>query len=192
MTTVRLSVEPVFCGPFSIGTVGLIKLVRERFNLSLGEAKALVDRCVFHGETVALVAPTEAEAALFVREVAALESPARFQVRIGTEPIEPPRHPCPLNAPGPFYTTGECLACGAPEAEAPDLLAPLTEGNYTTYFVRQPETPDEIERACEAIRVCCVSDLRYGGTDRAIIERLGNDPAACDFVLRDGQVVAHG
>jgi hypothetical protein len=81
------------------------------------------------------------------------------------------------------------MACEAPETEAPDLLAPLVDGNLTTYFVRQPETPDEVERACKAIRVCCVEDLRYGGTDRAIIERLGNDPTACDFVFRDGQLV---
>jgi hypothetical protein len=101
------------------------------------------------------------------------------------------QHPkrCPLNAPGPFYTMGQCMACEAPEAEAPDLLAPLTGGNYTTYFVRQPETPDEVERACRAIQVCCVMDLRYGGTDRTVIERLGNDPVACDHVIRDGQVV---
>jgi hypothetical protein len=96
---------------------------------------------------------------------------------------------CPLNAPGPFYTLGGCLACEAPEMEAPDLLAPLTGGNDTTYFVRQPETPEEVERACRAIQVCCVMDLRYGGTDRAIIERLGNDPAACDYVIRDGQLI---
>lgn len=81
---------------------------------------------------------------------------------------------CPLNGPGPFYTTGQCLACEAPEAEAPELLAPLCDANHTTYFVRQPETPEEVERACRAIQVCCVSDLRYGGTDRTIIERLRN------------------
>jgi hypothetical protein len=101
------------------------------------------------------------------------------------------KHPrlCPLNAPGPFYTMETCLACGAPEAEAPELLAPLTGGNCTTYFVRQPVTPAEIERACNAIRVCCVMDLRYGGTDRAIIEQLGNDPLTCDYIIRDGQLV---
>ncbi|MEZ6139545.1 MAG: hypothetical protein R3B84_03135 [Zavarzinella sp.] len=101
------------------------------------------------------------------------------------------QHPrrCALNAPGSFYTLGKCLACEAPEAEAPDLLAPLTGDNYTTYFVRQPETPEEVERACSAIEVCCVMDLRYGGTDRDIIERLGNDPVACDYVVQDGQLV---
>lgn len=96
---------------------------------------------------------------------------------------------CPLNVLGTFYTLGTCLACEAPEVEAPDMLAPLTGGNYTTYFVRQPETAEEVERACSAVRVCCVMDLRYGGTDPRIIERLGNDPLACDFVIRDGQLV---
>lgn len=101
------------------------------------------------------------------------------------------KHPrrCPLNVPGPFYTLGTCLACEAPEHEAPDLLAPLTDGNYTTYFVRQPQTPDEIERACSAAIVCCVCDLRYGGTNQEIIERLGNNPQLCDYVIVDGQLV---
>jgi hypothetical protein len=90
------------------------------------------------------------------------------------------------NVPGPFYTTGDCLACDAPEHEAPDLLAPLTGGNYDTYFVRQPATPDEIERACRALEVCCVAALRYGGTDPNIIRRLGNDPDYCDRLLPGG------
>lgn len=105
----------------------------------------------------------------------------------------------PKNVEGPFYTTGHpayvasggettawcgnCLWCGAPEAQAPDLLAPLTEDNSDTYFVRQPQTPEEIDRACSAIEVCCVSALRYGGKDTAIIQRLHNDPSACDFII---------
>lgn len=102
-----------------------------------------------------------------------------------------PRSPqrFPLNVEGPFYTCGNCLSCGLPESEAPDLLAPLDDGNNRTYFRRQPQTPDELERACQAIRVCCLADLRYGGKDPAIIQRLGNDSLVCDFILRDGQVV---
>jgi ribosomal protein L7/L12 len=82
VATVHLRVEPVFCGPASIGTVELIKLVRERFGLSLAEAKAYVDRCVFDGETIALFAPTSELAAAFAREVGALTSPAKFHVEI--------------------------------------------------------------------------------------------------------------
>jgi hypothetical protein len=96
---------------------------------------------------------------------------------------------CPLNVPGPFYTLGTCCACEAPEYEAPDLLAPLTGDNFTTYFVKQPRTPEEIERACRAIDACCVYDLRYGGTDPAIIKRLGNNPLCSDYILRSANLV---
>jgi hypothetical protein len=90
----------------------------------------------------------------------------------------------PKNAPGPFYTTGECLACIRPEAAAPTLLAPLDDSNSDTYFVRQPETPQEIEMACRAVLSCCVSSLRYGGKDADIIRRLGNSAEHCDHPLR--------
>ena len=90
------------------------------------------------------------------------------------------------NVPGPFYTTGDCLACAAPEFEAPELLAPLEGENYDTYFVRQPKTPAEIERACRSLEVCCVAALRYGGSDEAIVRRLGNDPLYCDHLLPGG------
>jgi hypothetical protein len=98
---------------------------------------------------------------------------------------------CPhlkTNVPGPFYTTGECTACGAPEAEAPELLARLTNENYDTYFLRQPQTTEEVEHACRAIEVCCTKALRYAGTDPAIIQRLGNRAEYCDHTLPGGPV----
>jgi hypothetical protein len=100
-----------------------------------------------------------------------------------------------MNAEGPFYTTGhrsqsgewcgDCLWCGAPEHEAPELLAPLDETNINTYFARQPATPDEVARAVMAIQVCCVAALRYGGHDPEIIAALDNDPDCCDYILDD-------
>jgi hypothetical protein len=73
-----------------------------------------------------------------------------------------------------------------PEAEAPDLLAPIDDTNSDTYFVRQPQTEEEIERACKAAEVCCVSAIRYGGKNPKIIERLGEE--YCDYeVLPDGK-----
>ena len=87
------------------------------------------------------------------------------------------------NADGPFYTVeGGCLACALPEMEAPDLLAQDDE-DYDTYFEKQPETDEEVERACCAIEVCCIHALRYGGKDKKIISRLGNNPEYCDFDL---------
>jgi hypothetical protein len=87
------------------------------------------------------------------------------------------------NCPGPFYGIGGCTACGAPEAEAPTLLSELTDENWETYFVRQPETPEELEQACRAVQSCCLDALRYGGTDPAIIRRLGNSANYCDHLL---------
>ncbi|HEY2414325.1 MAG TPA: hypothetical protein VGI40_18920 [Pirellulaceae bacterium] len=106
----------------------------------------------------------------------------------------------PGNAPGPFYTTGyqcpatsdksarlvwcgNCLWCEAPEIEAPELLAPLNDDNLNTYFVRQPLTEEEIERACRALKVCCVCALRYGGKDITVIRKLNNDAELCDYTL---------
>jgi hypothetical protein len=108
----------------------------------------------------------------------------------------------PGNAEGPFYTTGhqcratndpasptvwrgDCLWCGAPEAEAPTLFAPFDDTYTDTYFVRQPSTLDETEKAIMAARVCCVSAVRYGGRDCEIIAKLGNDPAICDYIVTE-------
>lgn len=90
----------------------------------------------------------------------------------------PPR--LPKNAPGLFYSTGLCMACGTPEAEAPELLAPLEGENFDTYFIRQPATTAEVEHACRAIEVCCAKALRYAGTDRGVLDRLGNSRDYCD------------
>ena len=94
--------------------------------------------------------------------------------RIESNHFQNPRR-FPKNADGPFYTTGyecnasqdspaiwcgDCLWCEASEHEAPDLLAPLNDDNLDTHFVRQPQTPEEIERACRAMLVCCVAALR--------------------------------
>ncbi|MDQ6770041.1 MAG: ferredoxin [Gemmatimonadota bacterium] len=93
------------------------------------------------------------------------------------------------NAPGDWYTTAtNCMACGAPEAEAPELLARLEADNYDTYFLRQPETAEEVEQACRAAEVCCLSAIRYGGTDVRIIRRLGNRAEYCDYLLTGGPV----
>ena len=96
------------------------------------------------------------------------------------------------NAPGPFYGTGGCTACGTPEAEAPELLAALTDENLDTYFVRQPQSSDEVEHACRAIEVCCLAALRYAGRDPAILRRLGNRDLYCDHPLPGGPVPLAG
>jgi hypothetical protein len=84
---------------------------------------------------------------------------------------EKPYPPYPKNAPGPFYVEkGCCICCEAPSHEAPDLIAHDEDGGHC-YFKRQPETPEEVERAIRACRVSCVGAVRYSGDDPEILRR---------------------
>jgi hypothetical protein len=91
----------------------------------------------------------------------------------------------PLNTAGDFYVEdGMCLACTAPEHEAPDLMAhdPSAHAGYHCYFKRQPTTVGELERAIWAVTVACCGAVRYAGSDAAVIRRLEELGAAemCD------------
>ncbi|PXY43586.1 hypothetical protein [Flavobacterium hydrophilum] len=89
-----------------------------------------------------------------------------------------------LNASGDFYVEKNgCTLCGAPEAEAEGLIGHSENG---CYFIRQPQTEEEIEQAINAIAVSCVSAVRYGGTDQKIIKRLYELDLAteCDHKLK--------
>ena len=93
-------------------------------------------------------------------------------------PSDGTRIPHPANASGPFYSENDgCTACGAPNAQAPQLM----DWHYEEYgsmtlqhciFIRQPETADEVEQAISAMEVSCVENLRYRGSDVVIIARL--------------------
>lgn len=54
------------------------------------------------------------------------------------------------------------------------------------YFIKQPETDQEIEQAINTIAVSCVSAVRYGGTDQKIIKRLYDLKleSECDYKLK--------
>jgi hypothetical protein len=95
------------------------------------------------------------------------------------------RHRFPLNVDGDFYVEDNgCMACAAPEAEAPDLMAFVEKPGvgWHCYFKKQPSTPDEIERAVMAIRVGCCAAVRYCGDDPMILLHLANAGVAdaCD------------
>ena len=76
------------------------------------------------------------------------------------------------NAPGDFYVAkDECITCGAPEAEAPDLMD-FDHGVRSCYFERQPSTPAEVEQAIRAVWVSCCRAVRYRGSDPEIQRRL--------------------
>lgn len=78
----------------------------------------------------------------------------------------------PKNAAGQFYVVmNDCLACTAPEHEAPDLMD-HDEPRYHCYFKKQPSTPEEVERAIRAVRVACCGAVRYAGQDAEVLIRL--------------------
>lgn len=89
------------------------------------------------------------------------------------------RHP--QSMPGDFYVEQDCcLACGVPEVIAPDLVAHEKERYWHCYWKKQPETPDELDRAVKILHTQELDCHRYGGSDPAILERL--PPECCDVV----------
>jgi hypothetical protein len=77
------------------------------------------------------------------------------------------------NAPGDFYVEPDtCLQCCLPHEEAPELMNDCNQAFRECYFRRQPQTPEEVEHAIQAIWVSELNCLRYGGSDQAIIRRL--------------------
>ncbi len=82
--------------------------------------------------------------------------------------------PHPDNAPGSFYTLKDCcITCGAPEMVAPELMGWSVRLDGTEcIFRRQPQTPEEVEMAINAMDISCIANLRYRGSDPVIIEKL--------------------
>jgi ribosomal protein L7/L12 len=82
MAGVVLEIEAVFCGPVSVGTVSVIKLVREHLGLGLGDAKEYVDRAVFGGERVTIPAPDVRAAERLVAALAELPGSPRVRASV--------------------------------------------------------------------------------------------------------------
>jgi hypothetical protein len=79
---VSLQIEPDLCGPFSVGTVAIIKLARRHLQLTLDQAADYVNRCVFGGETVEIPAPSAEAAARFVASTEASAAALRVRARV--------------------------------------------------------------------------------------------------------------
>src|SRR5262249_31270791 len=82
MSSVRLSIQPELCGPVSVGTVKVIRLVGQHAQLGLPEAAAFVDRCVFDGETVSIPMPSTEKAASLVRALRSLPTVPKIEASI--------------------------------------------------------------------------------------------------------------
>ncbi|MES1173503.1 MAG: hypothetical protein ABUL62_04165 [Myxococcales bacterium] len=62
MSILELTIEAELCGPISMGTVAVVRALMEHSGLALEAAVALVDRCTFSGERVAVPLPSSAAA----------------------------------------------------------------------------------------------------------------------------------
>lgn len=81
---VELRIEADVCGPISVGTVAVIRVVAEAAELTLDEATLLVDRAVFDGESVELALASHEAAEALVRQLDAL--PAGRRIRTAIKP----------------------------------------------------------------------------------------------------------
>lgn len=79
---------------------------------------------------------------------------------------------------------GVCITCGAPEAEAPDLIEHQKSEYGHCYFKKHPEREDEVNRAINAVAVSCIAGLRYTGADENILMKLYEigEQSQCDNV----------
>jgi ATP-grasp domain, R2K clade family 2 len=67
---IRIKARPEFCGPVSVGTVEPIKVLRDALNLTLAEAKSVIDKAVFDGEVARVLTGSEREARTVARQLA--------------------------------------------------------------------------------------------------------------------------
>ena len=116
----------------------------------------------------------------YVRTTVHVDRPCRPRV---AAPHEQPR--CEENRGGDFYTAcQQCLTGDVPHLVAPDLMAyvehPEDGGHAHCVFTRQPRTPDEIDRAIEAICQTEICGIRYAGTDPGILQRIRDGGGEAD------------
>lgn len=82
MSILELSIEAELCGPISIGTVAVVRALMEHSGLPLDAAVALVDRCTFAGEQVAVPLPSEGAARSLLSTLQSLPAAPRIRASI--------------------------------------------------------------------------------------------------------------
>jgi ferredoxin len=68
----------------------------------------------------------------------------------------------PENVPGKFYVDNSCTDCGLCPDTAPSVFKRFDEGGYSVVF-RQPQTPEEITLANEALEGCPTNSIGNDG-----------------------------
>jgi hypothetical protein len=83
-----------------------------------------------------------------------------------------------------FYVQDACCtSCGVPQAIAPDLVGWTNENQTQCYWLKQPQTADELDRAIKIFHTQELGCHRYGGKDPAILRRLPAED--CDHLRPD-------
>lgn len=68
----------------------------------------------------------------------------------------------PENVPGAYYVDDTCIDCDLCRNTAPDFFKRFDEGGYTV-AARQPQTPEEIALAEEALTGCPTDSIGNDG-----------------------------
>ncbi|HMS41531.1 MAG TPA: hypothetical protein PKE69_14965 [Pyrinomonadaceae bacterium] len=74
-----IKIQPILIDSISVGTVEIIKLIREELNLDLAKAKAYIDRCVFDGETVLIPIPIGIDVERLLAKIRELETRPKIE-----------------------------------------------------------------------------------------------------------------
>ena len=72
----------------------------------------------------------------------------------------------PQNVPGNFFVDSQCIDCDLCRETAPTVFARHEECGYS-YVYKQPETPEEVTMAQEALQGCPVDAIGNNGGDAA-------------------------
>lgn len=67
------------------------------------------------------------------------------------------------NVPGPWYVDDSCTPCHVCLEEAPKLLKYNEDQTYV-YFLKQPESPEEIDAAQRALDICPTGSIGNDNT----------------------------
>ena len=108
----------------------------------------------------------------YVRTIIHVDRPCRPHVAKGGQ-----RPRCREERGGDFYTScADCLVCDMPHIVAPDLMAyiahPDGTGHSHCVFTRVPQSPEDVERAIDAMCEAETCGIRYGGVDPEILRRI--------------------
>jgi ferredoxin len=70
----------------------------------------------------------------------------------------------PENIPGRFYVDNTCIDCGLCPDTAPQIFKRYDEGGYSIVY-RQPQIPEDIALAEEAVSGCPTESIGNDGAD---------------------------